>query len=121
MKTQLRIVGFVIGIALLSVSAANASDMYGYFLEKQSKALPAIIHQCLVKGDDAACGNAMRDLVQAEMGMVSYGKNYLDEDLYSRLSSDLGDHQHRRFAWRVLQERLKNLNCAIEPADSVFP
>jgi hypothetical protein len=107
-------------ITLIS-SNVMASDMYGFFFNKQRQALPAIVHNCLFEGNDATCATALRDLVQAEMGLVSYGKNYLDEDLYSRLSSDLGDNQHRQFAWRVLKERLRKNNCAIEPAASVFP
>ena len=118
----------ILGIACVAVlatitiiSPALATDMFGYFKDKQDQALPAIINRCLLEGDDVACAVSMRDLVQAEMGLVSYGKNYLDEDLFCRLSNDLGEHQYREFAFRVLKERLRINNCCIEPPGSVFP
>lgn len=121
MKRKTGIVSVGILIALMWISTAHAMDMYGFFLEKHRKVLPAIIHNCLFDGDDIACVSSLREMVQAEAGLVSYGKNYLDKDLYSRLSNDLNDLQYREFAWRLLEERLADNNCMIEPAGSVFP
>ena len=121
MKKRLIITCIAVLTTILFISPALATDMFGFFKDKQDQALPAIIEHCLLNVDDEACAVSMRDLVQAEMGLVSYGKNYLDDDLYSRLSSGLEEHQYRDFAWRVLKERLRKYNCSIEPAGSVFP
>ena len=121
MKKTLAMAFMVSTATIIFSSPSLAGDMFGYFKDKQDKALPAIIDHCLLKGDDAACAVSIRDLVQAEMGMVSYGKNYLDDDLFCRLSNDLGELQYREFAFRVFKERLRMNHCGLEPAGSVFP
>jgi hypothetical protein len=113
-------IGCVLSLILISTSA-QAGDMYGRFQEQQQGAAVSVVNACLFQSDAQNCVDAMRDLNRAEMGLISYGKSYMDEDLYSRLADGLLPHQHRMFAWRVLKKRLADKGCTIESAGSVFP
>ncbi|MBT6337669.1 MAG: hypothetical protein HOJ48_00060 [Desulfobacula sp.] len=103
---------FILVFFLSFISPVNAGDkskeLIPIFANAQKEAVKDVL-TCFRKGATAEkWGNALKDLVGAEIGMINYGVSYKSDKLYSKLASDLPPTQYPLFGFRVFEKRLKN-------------
>ena len=103
------------------LQAGGSRSLMPVFIEKQQESIGAIMN-CFLKGaGPSEWSLPIRDLMTAEMGMISYGVSYLDPRMHSRLAEGLGPTDYPLFGFRVFHKRyVDNGGIQFKAHDSFF-
>ena len=121
---QLIFSAFMFGLILSFTPQVYAEDnskaLIPFFANAQKEAIKNVL-TCFREGAPTEqWGNALKDLVAAEIGMINYGVSYRSDKLYSNLASDLPPTQYPLFGYRVFKKRLKNAGYELSSFDESF-
>jgi len=114
----------VVAVAILAAGAARAEggrvNPVSLFWNDQEQAVDKVLTHFRHGAPAAAWGEALRDLVSAESGLLAYGVSFRDERLYGPLAVGLAPGQHHVLGWRIFGRRLGRLGFPVEPAAMTF-
>ena len=98
----------------------KTGEMRELFWEDQSKAIDNMMRGLCDGRSRAELIVTVKELLQAESGLLAYGLDFNDKRLYSRLGRDVGPTEVERFVGLIFSQRMNDMGFAPRSAQATF-